>query len=463
MKKFILGLVSLLALTTSCSKHEIEYYDPSQVITENYNKAFIKYVGGPIASNQDWGFGSVPSTRGAMTRSNGVGEVIKPDNGKDGIFEFTNEEKNANNWRSPEGVSKYVSPITDAEREWVQAWFDNPDNAGLSEEGKEFNSFYVQQVHNKLYSNAQDNKNGYFWEKKNGVEEKTNKTYKVKMDQLRIGSARDEANTVHINDFNATDKGGNAWNAIYVKDGSSKQFAYWASYGNQWQWKFRCVELTVPGTCFSDGQPRTGYYVGLSYYCDKVEVEGQKGERIGEDEINICNDWILKITPGETTPPTRNYTLRVLGEDLTFGEDSDADFDFNDVVFDVAIDTEKRETWIKLQAAGGTLPLYIDGKEVHQLFGVNTTDMVNTGRMSRDAVEVKLDNYYSNAKNIPVTVTKNGVSVPLKAERGEPASKIAVNNMNFQWCAERISMKEQYPLFTEWCKSNSFNSVWWEQ
>ena len=153
----------------------------------------------------------------------------------------------------------------------------------------------------------------------------------------------------------------------------------------------------------------------------------------------------------------------MLGEDLTFGEDADADFDFNDVVFDVAI--ENGETWIRLQAAGGTLPLYIDTKEVHALFGLNnTTTMVNTGRGSRlDPVEVKLDHYYANAKDIPVTVTKNGTTIALRAERGEPASKIAVNNMSFQWCAERVSMKQQYPLFTEWCTNNSFTSVWWAQ
>lgn len=184
------------------------------------------------------------------------------------------------------------------------------------------------------------------------------------------------------------------------------------------------------------------------------------------------SDWIVSFMPATyTTPPTpptppteRVYTLRVLGEDLTFGEDADADFDFNDVVFDVCIDTEKRETWIKLQAAGGTLPLYIDTKEVHALFDQTSTDvMINTGKgPNHDPVEVKLDNYYSNAKNIPVTVTKNGVSVPLKAERGEPASKIAVNNMNFQWCGERVSMKQKYPLFTQWCTDNSFTSVWWE-
>ena len=178
------------------------------------------------------------------------------------------------------------------------------------------------------------------------------------MDQLRIGSARNEASTVHINDFNATDNGFNAWNAIYVKNGSSKQFAYWASYGSQWQWKFRCVELEVPAECFPDNKPHKGWYVGLSYYCDKIEVAGQKGERIGEDEIDICNDWILKIVPGDITPSggeTSNTTTttridrversrlvrqgRIFCEDLGTNADkiSKSDIDFNDAVFDAKI------------------------------------------------------------------------------------------------------------------------------
>ena len=77
-----------------------------------------------------------------------------------------------------------------------------------------------------------------------------------------------------------------------------------------------------------------------------------------------------------------NYTVRVIGEDLTFGEDVDADFDFNDVVFDVAL--ESNSTWIKLKAAGGTLPLITgvanpqddqdyNDHEVHHLFGLTDT------------------------------------------------------------------------------------------
>lgn len=430
MKKYLInGAMALIVggFIVSCSHDDISQPATVDQMTKSFDEMFTELYG-PIAPNHNWGFETIAAEEGedeateteaagtrALTRAGGVGEVIKPDNGKDGIFEFTNEERNATNWRSPEGVSKYVAPITDAERKWVQAWFDNPDNRGLSEEGREFHNFYVQQVYNKLYSNAQDNKRGYFWQMNNGVEEHTNKTYKVKMDQLRIGSARDEASTVHINDFNATDKGGNAWNAIYVKDGSSKQFGYYASYGSQWQWKFRCVELEVPASCFPDNKPHKGWYVGLSYYCDKIEIAGQKGERIGEDEIDICNDWILKIVPGEgetidakqetTTTETRQFKEivdlgRVFVEDIAtaYMKVTD-DIDYNDIVFDARvwriwnqIDTKVngkitktiKETNVKYQydinllATGGTIEEKVNGVDVHNKFGVGQAFMVNT-------------------------------------------------------------------------------------
>ena len=480
MKKYLIkGLLALVVggFTASCADKDGEYVPVSQQKATAYADAFKELIGGEVAPNHDWGFTKTSivsetaqtrtNTR-AFTRADGVGEVIKPDNGKDGIFEFTNDEKNATGWRSPEGVSKYVAPITDAEREWVQAWFDNPDNRGLSEEGREFHNFYVQQVHNKLYSDAKDNKNGYFWQMNNGVEEHTNKTYKVKMDQLRIGSARDEASTVHINDFNATDNGFNAWNAIYVKNGSSKQFAYWASYGSQWQWKFRCVELEVPASCFTDNKPHKGWYVGLSYYCDKIEVAGQKGERIGEDEIDICNDWILKIVPGDITPSggetsssstssrtDRIERRRLVSQGRIFCEDlgtdaarmTKSDIDFNDAVFDAKIwrlgqydvtyvngsyssETDYLEgiydnglengkfkyvAEIRLLAAGGTVPLKIGGNygfEIHSKFGegnnrtITHTTIINTmGAPSQANFSTTVSTETCDAVTVEVDIT----------------------------------------------------------
>lgn len=186
------------------------------------------------------------------------------------------------------------------------------------------------------------------------------------------------------------------------------------------------------------------------------------------------SDWIVTLTKAEKydtptppTPPTeRVYTIRVIGEDLTVGgadeEDLGADFDFNDVVFDVCIDTDKQETWIKLQAAGGTLPLTIDDKEVHGLFEQNSTSvMINTGAgPNHDPVEVKLDHYYANAKDIPVKVTKGGRAVELTAVQGEPASKIGVK-IDYVWCRERVGVVSQYPMFSQWVTSMYPGTIKW--
>jgi hypothetical protein len=481
MKKYLMTGIAALALCvgfTSCS-HDLEVNQDkidqinAEKIVKDYQAAFIKTFGQPSA-DQTWGFDATASM--ARTRGDGAGTVIKPDNGQNGIFIFTNDEKNASNFRSPQGVAKYVAPITKKEAEWVQDYFDK--HPGLTDEAFDFENFYVQQINNKLCSADEDNKNGYSWIMQNGSEVQTEKSFKVKMDQLRIGSERTESNTVHINDFNATN-GFNEWGAIYVQNGSSKQFGYYASYGSQWQWKFQAVELEVPGTCFEDGQPRVGYYVGLSYYCDKVEVAGEKGERIGEDEINIANDWILKIVPGEISDPKN---IRVFAEDLSASEASD--FDFNDVVFDAKY-LNASQAEITLWAAGGTLPLTVCDVEVHEKFGVDVKTMVNTHAEPYAKGEYKWvdnkpaqvftftlptgssfdsdtykDNFALAVRDlIQVKVFKNDQWIELKANKGEAACKIATPVKKVKWVKEKVALTSGYPTFATYVRYPV--TKWW--
>ncbi len=224
-----------------------------------------------------------------------------------------------------------------------------------------------------------------------------------------------------------------------------------------------------------------------------------KGKKL-EEWVKVCScadgyysDWIVSFMPAlhysndvPPTPPTRTYTLRVLAEDLTFANsvsgveitesDAGADFDFNDVVFDVAHVTggtsDENGTWIRLMAAGGTLPLYIGSvaqeNEVHYMFGVSETTMVNTyhGRHSeKTPVEFKYSSSQVNAKEIAIIVIKDNIQFTLSAQRGEPASKIAVDltaKPNFEWADERQSLKEKYPLFVDWAQSGQKISEWWD-
>ena len=441
--------LAICAAFTSCSKSGDDIYNPEAAgqmkadqITQAYNEAFIKYVGGPIASNQDWGFGSNSKTRTADTNSN---------------------EWTAKGYNVP-------GEITDREKEVVMEWFRTHENP--QSETVDMHNYFIQNVGYTDHTYPGE-----------GVELKDNNGHNVTitnpginhMDYIFVGPGAQatawndptpqpitwDNGDDHVNNFNAGS--GVIQHILYS---GSEYFGFHDSYGNGYSTAGHgnngkyCEKNRNFVIRFIDVDGVVGCYVGFNYESGKTS----EGWHLEPDAY--FDDRVIKLVPGEGSipPPSHNYTLRVLGEDLTFGEDADADFDFNDVVFDVAI--ENGETWIRLQAAGGTLPLYIDTKEVHALFGLNnTTTMVNTGRGSRlDPVEVKLDNYYSNAKNIPVTVTKNGTTVALKAEKGEPASKIAVPmSANFQWCAERVSIKQQYRLFTDWCTDNSFNSVWWAQ
>ena len=109
-----------------------------------------------------------------------------------------------------------------------------------------------------------------------------------------------------------------------------------------------------------------------------------------------------------------------------------------------------------------------DDYEIHHLLGYNNTSvMINTnadlkGLNSGTAedVEIELTKAYANAKDIPVYVKKDGAWVELKAEMGEPASKLGVDT-NFRWCNERSSLKGDYPLFVQWVEKAGGERVKW--
>lgn len=125
-------------------------------------------------------------------------------------------------------------------------------------------------------------------------------------------------------------------------------------------------------------------------------------------------------------------------------------------MFDVA--TNGGATIITLQAAGGTLPLYIevggDSREVHELFGVSNTTMVNT-----DAGATKAPVMYrvngTGAVNIKVE-GQNAEVYTLKAEIGKAPQKIRVET-RYEWTAERQDINDKYPGFADWVADPTAN------
>ena len=176
------------------------------------------------------------------------------------------------------------------------------------------------------------------------------------------------------------------------------------------------------------------------------------------------------------------YDLRIIAEDLSASQGSD--FDFNDVVIDVKYGNPAK---LRLMAAGGTLPLRLnsdDSQEVHKLFGVWPSDyqlgmgdktdanpkpyylpMVNTGAgpekepVILTGISMNIQNAAA-ANNLKIEVYKNGEWQELKAPKGEPACKLAVDT-SYSILPEYQSIKANYPLFVEWATDSGFNSKWW--
>lgn len=181
--------------------------------------------------------------------------------------------------------------------------------------------------------------------------------------------------------------------------------------------------------------------------------------KVGGTADGYFSDWIVTLTEAKTgttppppTPPT-GFVCRIIAEDLTVGENSD--FDFNDVVFDVI----EGGTVLRLRAAGGELPLWVAGHEVHAAFaekypndGITRTTLINTGWKGSTLdynnyyVDISSGGTYSTpeeANNIVVQVEKKGQTITLEAKRAKVASKVCVGP-DYKWCAEREDIDAKY-------------------
>lgn len=202
---------------------------------------------------------------------------------------------------------------------------------------------------------------------------------------------------------------------------------------------------------------------------------GFKGNVIEEQEQEEEQQEEEQQEEGDKPTPT-TFVCRVIAEDLTVNENTD--FDFNDVVFDVYINDDGKTSTIRLQAAGGTLPLYIgaidDEHEVHKLFKVGTGDMVNTNMgPSKNPVDFIFDSYLDTGEkvrdNLHVWVMKGGTPMELFAPVNGVPSKIAVGE-DYPWCDEREdidkkwTMKDSSKNFSRWVRGdiNVIGDSWYQ-
>ena len=394
-----------------------------QVLTDNFNTTFG--VTEAQYANHRWGMNTVPLvvTSTSASRTMRIANV------------------NGNEWGTSNGLG-YLdyptpAPITDDELDAVLAVF--------SKKGKEkyttdvdFRNFFVQQVYcgDSVYTA----KNG---EKVIGSSKMQEMFCVTKYKKTKDWPLEFEEQADYEWDYiNNTNNGGASWMGSY--NGCTLMLQ-----SSTLNWKYKS---TQDGGNFFEywRMEKIGdyYYVGFDF-----SAEGSNPNQQVDRDL-VYDDWIVKIVPGkgESIPVSR---VRVMAEDL--GTMS-SDFDYNDIVFDILFvkdgDTYKAD--ILLQAAGGTLPLKIGNFEVHELFGVATNVMVNTGAgPSLDPVPFTLTGI-TNPKDIHIYVNK-GDWVEVTANKGAPASKIATWQ-DKEWCRERQPISEKYPGFPLWV--NNPDIVW---
>lgn len=418
MKRLIYFFALILSFMAVSCNHDIDSYDYSQHVTDIYNTAFVKTFGQP-ASNQTWGFEGKTLPFGNVTRS---------------------AQPNSNQWGTTDDNSKYIdyprpADITDAERAKVLNVFNQKGKTSY-EPLVIWENFFVQQVYcgpngskmNELAATVDYTVTTTvisWWP----YEATITRTSVIEFDDI-------------INNFNAGAYSGNQeQGCMLMFNSSTANLSYKTSQsgGQRWYNHWRMEQI--------DGS----YYVGFDH-----EAVRQASANDNEEDVRdyVYNDWIVKLVPGNGNTPDR-YTVRIICEDLNANNGSD--FDFNDVVFDASYIDGVNKTYITLQAAGGTLPLFVAGHEVHGEFNVPVTTMVNTnnGTVNKETVTFEIDDIIA-PWDIEVAVIKNNQLIPLKAETGSPTAKIAVDP-DFIWCNEREDIRTRYPDFSKYVQDTSVN------
>ena len=437
MKKVVLGLIALLSFT-ACNKNDFDY-NPQEAANAKFEAEFAKTFG-EIDKTQTWGFD----------------ESIK-------VFDFTQTATRSHDVNRNQWIGKYIIPANVTAEEEQAVMNKLAEGSGNRDKNLTipYTSFFVYHVHKGTDTYNDHNGNNI------GVASD-------KMNNLQCGSGTVAENGVqsgfweHVNDFNSGQQNANWWTiegATVMLESSSANFAYHNSTDS----KYHDTYTVIDGATI--GYP--GFYYVCFDFLANGDIEQPSNKNMGVDRNYNYTDWIVRVSPCEFD---MKDGVRIIAEDLGASE---SDFDYNDVVFDakVAIENPAERNYqntyvayIVLRAAGGTLPLTVGGKEVHEAFGVSTNTMVNTRRntVSKESVSFKMylgDVDYSNpksgaelVKSIPVIVKNGNNVIELEVETGRAPEKIAVET-RFVWCDEREPIYTRYTLFPNWVKDKSV--VWY--
>ena len=370
-----------------------------------YNNAFEKYIGNP-SSEQTWGdwILKVPSsTRGVnndTTTWDGFSQPTYPSS-----EETLDVIATFNNYY--DGINMVTLPKGDY---WVMTLYKNKSQYYI-------NSSYTG---HRFYAYDKMSSISFYDQSKKKYEPITN------IDSLSLIEYLDEY------------------------DGVMPQFAYYNELYSENHFEQRTIEYNGI------------YYVGFDFYADGFLKSTMDGYIVDINERDyIYNDWIIMLIPAYRYGQEEVYDeKRIICEDLS----SNPDFDFNDLVYDVAIvnlDGELK-TRITVQAVGTTQAINLCGNEVHYLFNANMVCINSGGReggIRKEPVKFYLDEIYTDIRDLSVSVFYDNKIHFLNCSRGSIPQKICVNK-DFKWNSGELGIWLSYPKFKDWVSDPSV--VDWE-
>lgn len=239
-------------------------------------------------------------------------------------------------------------------------------------------------------------------------------------------------------------------------------------------WIFQYLEFTG-----KTGRVYKGWYLAFDYEFRAEMYETNGDYKIQERQPDgYYSNWILKVSPAKAAP-NPEVSTRIMCEDLG----NTYDYDFNDVVFD-ATNNGNGDWTISIQAAGGTMPIYVGvtpgtkingvDMEAHSLMGgPNSGTPLNVDGNTKYAPAIyHITCNSNNAKDIPIYVEKtsnvSGDVTSSNYQIGGPDQK-GTNNVPqkfavptyVQWMKECQFIEWGYDLFPSWVNNEKAGETWY--
>lgn len=251
--------------------------------------------------------------------------------------------------------------------------------------------------------------------------------------EVQNGQSDLDNNWTHVNNFNAGNSNVSPEEHVgktnnreikFITSSGTENFACRPSAGTQGNWITNWVLVRLDW--IEEGVHRYGYYLGFDYSTETNDT------KVSPD--GFYSNWIIKITPAYFAEG--DYSKRVMCEDLG----GSFDFDFNDVVFDIAYDGNKNENIITIQASGGTLPIIVGTNdetfEAHKMLGQdsysNPINVIEGSSYNHEVAIYRVPAVYTSE------ATRNDYKMPIWVKQGDTwnnVNKDLPEKQNYEWDA----------------------------